>query len=99
MDTIAQIADAMQMVLSLKAEQLGRRVGFVQRSGKLSGNILVIVVHADVANPQYVIRRRLRPRRCCFHGRAGALPSLRRPGRSGIAGWRPRPRPRRELGV
>jgi hypothetical protein len=38
MNTIAQIATAMQTVLAQTANRLGRKVGFVQRTGKLDGS-------------------------------------------------------------
>jgi hypothetical protein len=41
MNTIAQIAKAMQTVLTTTANRLGRKVGFVQRSGKLDGGSFV----------------------------------------------------------
>lgn len=41
MNTIAQIAQAMQAVLTTTADRLGWAVGFVQRSGKLNGSRFV----------------------------------------------------------
>jgi hypothetical protein len=41
MNTIAQIAQAMQTVLTTTADRLGWKVGFMQRSGKLDGSHFV----------------------------------------------------------
>src|SRR5512136_892006 len=41
MKTIAQIAKAMQTVLTTTADRLSRKVGFVQRTGKLDGSHFV----------------------------------------------------------
>jgi hypothetical protein len=53
MNTIAQVAKAMQMVLTTTADRLGRKVGFVQRSGKLNGGSFVqTLVFAFMDKPQ-----------------------------------------------
>lgn len=53
MNTIAQIAKAMQTVLTTTADRLGRKVGFIQRSGKLDGGSFVqTLVFAFMDKPQ-----------------------------------------------
>jgi hypothetical protein len=53
MNTIAQIAQAMQTVLTTTADRLGRKVGFVQRTGKLDGSHFVqTLVFAFMDKPQ-----------------------------------------------
>ena len=53
MNTIAQVAKAMQMVLTTTADRLGRKVGFVQRSGKFSGGSFAqTLVFAFMDKPQ-----------------------------------------------
>ena len=53
MNTIAQIAKAMQTVLTTAADRLGRTVGFIQRSGKLDGGSFVqALVFAFMDKPQ-----------------------------------------------
>jgi len=41
MSTIPQVAQAMQAVLTDKADELGRELGFVQRQRKLSGSTFI----------------------------------------------------------
>ncbi len=53
MNTITQIAKAMQTVLAIEAERLGWKVGFVQRRGKLSGSSYTqVLVFGFMDNPQ-----------------------------------------------
>jgi hypothetical protein len=56
MNTIAQIATALQTVLMAEAERVGRKVGFVQRTGKLSGSTFVqTLVFGFMDNPQATV--------------------------------------------
>ena len=53
MNTIAHIAKAMQAVLTIQADRWGWKVGFVQRTGKLSGGgFAQILVLGFMAHPQ-----------------------------------------------
>ena len=53
MNTIAQIATAMQTVLTTTADRLGWKVGFIQRTGKLDGSRFVqTLVFAFMDQPQ-----------------------------------------------
>jgi len=56
MNTIAQIAMTMKTILTTEAERLGRKVEFVQRTGKLSGSTFVqTLVFGFMDNPQATI--------------------------------------------
>ena len=56
MNTIAQIATAMQTVLTTEAARLGRKVGFVQRTGKLGGSTFVqTLVFGFMDNPEATV--------------------------------------------
>lgn len=53
MDTIPRICEAMQRVLTRKAEALGRATGFVRRASKVSGSILAkTLVFGWLKNPK-----------------------------------------------